>query len=264
MKNFVITVISKNRVFKETFTLLNVLKKYNIFVYVDEQEQDAYKEVYPKYNIVPHTFKTINEIRGFIQKHQHDLGNDMLMFDDDIHFFMNEECFIRPLNEVIETTIPEFKKYDFLYFKHKGDTFKQYFQIGASVVGLSLRLYDKGIVYKNNATFEDTDFHLTLTLKNVPSKLLPYRIIKNDDINLSSFGTEWYQRALITLYQKYGDIIYLVLDNDTLDYGILIEKFDDFKKYGACFDSKENKAVLENIKINKFYGHDLITSEMLE
>jgi hypothetical protein len=265
----VITIPSKGRLQSETFRLLESANNLDIFVYVyvDELEYTPYQETYPNYNIIPHDKKTINDIRAFIQEHQHGLGNNMIMMDDDIKFFKDINGYSVSFNKIIRDVKEALEKVDFVYFHHDGlqgfvteENEQSEIFTAASVIAMSTNLYEKGVVYHNNVISEDFDFYFQVLLNNAKWRLLPYFINKNTDINVSNFDLEFRNKSIIETYLKYGDVINLRLDLDELHPNIAEARIKEYKKHGAVYSDKSD-FFIHNIWVNKSPGWQIVEKD---
>jgi hypothetical protein len=268
MKNLAVTIPSKGRLYGETF---NLVKKINenitgVYVYVDETEYEAYSEEYSSiFTIVPHDKKSINEIRLFIQNHQHGLGSDMLMMDDDIKGFKDIERRQISINRIIREAKEALEAVPFIYFFHEGqqelakntDNIEYGIFTPASAVCASSDLFDTGIRYRSNVISEDFDFYFQLLLNDTETVLLPFFIDKNNDPSLSHFDLEFRNSSIIETYLKYGDVIELRQNYDTLLPNIAGSKIKDYKLRGPSY-TPESDSILENIRINRFPGYRLL------
>jgi hypothetical protein len=269
MKNLVIAIPSKGRLYGETFTLVKKIKekkeKIDIYVYVDEVELEAYSEEYPDFIFVPHNKKSIGEIRLFMQEHQYHLGNDMIMMDDDIKTFLDINGFQISINRIIRETKEALEQIPFVYYYHNGqqsltaDPSNTEFGIftPASVVALSSELFESGIKYRNDVISEDFDFYFQLLMQDMDMKLLPFFIDKNVDDLISHFTLEFRNSSIIETYLKYGDVIEMRQNYDALMPNIAGAKIANYKQNGAVY-SEESDTMLKNIKENRFPGYELL------
>ena len=243
--NFAIAVVSKQRLFKETFRLLQVVKNIPIYVYVDAREAAAYHEAHPRHIIIPHSYTSIHDIRAYVQKHQYELGNDFLFLDDDIVYFCGDQDYPIPFNFVVDQVREKLSTYDFISFplivtadkaaKNPIKT-KAYMSKGhaATAVALSTKLYEAGVVYRDDGCFEDLGFHLNVVLAGRPFiSLENIWCVISFAQESSNFKTAWrYYRALETYY-KYGDVVYVsILPGCNVTVGVRSEGLDAYIKAG--------------------------------
>jgi hypothetical protein len=217
---------------------------------------------------VPHDKKVIGEIRAFIQEHQHGLGNDMMMMDDDIIGFKDKDGHQVSINRVIGEAKKMVKLFPLVYFLYRGHelSFKYIddlplgmFFPGAVIVE-STELYEKGIRYNGAVMSEDSDFYIQMLL-NIPDVemlLLPYFIYPNDVLSLTNFDQKWRNSSIIGIYLKYGAMIRLVQDCLSIRWVAFIpDEIEKYKLNGVTY-SKEGDTILANIKINKLPGYEVL------
>jgi hypothetical protein len=268
MKKFVIAIPSKGRLYGETFSLVKKIKeKIDIYVYVNEVELEAYSEEYPDFIFVPHNKKSIGEIRLFIQEHQYQLGNDMMMMDDDIRGFKDIDSCQISINRIIREAKEHIKQYPLVYYFYDGaqmdakviDEMEFGMFCPGAVVVESTELYEKGIRYRGDVFAEDTNLYMQLITKTpeVKSLLLPFFVDPNTENAISHFTTEFRNCAIIEAYLMYGDVIELRQDYDMLVASILADKIERYRLNGASY-SKENDVILKNIEANGFPGYALL------
>ena len=266
MKKLAIAIPSKGRLYGETFSLVSKAKATDIYVYVDEVEREAYEEEFVgKFTVITHNKNSINEIRLFMQEHQHSLGNDMMMMDDDIKGFKDIDGYQVSINKIIREAKEALEAVPFIYFFHEGqqdmakdiDNLEYGIFTPASVVCESSELFDEGIRYRTGVVSEDFDYFFQLKLEEKPLLLLPYFIDKNTDNVISHFNLDFRNASIIETYLKYGDVIEMRQDYDMLLPNIAGAKIAGYKQHGPTY-TPGSDAILENIKRNAFPGFHLL------
>jgi hypothetical protein len=265
MKNLAITIPSKGRLHGETFALVAKAKDTPVYVYVNQIEHEAYAEEYPNFNLIPHDKKTINEIRLFIQEHQHSLNNNMLMMDDDIRGFKDEDGHQISINYILRGIKDALEFKPFVYFFHHGqeemskiiDNITYGIFTPASAVALSSDLYTQNIRYPTDVISEDFGFYFLLLLNNIDIQLYSYFIDKNTDNAISNFTTEFRNSSIIESYLLYGDVIEMQQDYDSILPNIAGSRIAHYKKHGPVY-TPESDRVLQSIKLNEFPGYKLL------
>jgi hypothetical protein len=269
MNNFVIAIPSKGRLTGFTFSLLKNLS-IPVYVYVDEKESDAYEDYYPEFTIVPHNKKNIGAIRHFIQEEQAKAGNTVLMLDDDILGFYDEEAEYSVSLKKILNTIEDLlnKGNDAIGFRtiyQENDTSK-IFKMSPDVpyffaaFVLSPKVYMNGIRFTEEDTIsEDSDFLIQVELHKdtVKTFMLPYgaKYLCNDFS--THFNNEWRNKASIKLYEKYGNLVNLYQNGDTVKTGIIYNNIKYYKEHGLVYTKASNN-VLVSMYGNKFIDEDFM------
>lgn len=271
MKNLVITIPSKGRVFGDTLLLFKNID-IPVYVYVDSKEEAAYREKHPDYNIITHNETTIGAIRLFIQEHQASLNNDCIMLDDDCSgIYTYTDNFAVSINEFINEVKETIKQYDFLYFVNDNDNLRIdqseiavsgiYGYVPIRAVALSSNLYNNNVRYSSDLTScEDLDFFVQVLLHS-SYKLLEYRLTISMKYR-SNFNAEIFNLTTLELYKKYGNIFKIRQIYDILNLDLDLEGLDDYKNNGVSYKN-ENKKYFENIILNKFPGWEKIREGML-
>ena len=243
-KNLVIAVASKGRA--NTSTVLRRLQNISgidIFVYVDSHEKSVYEEYYPNFIIVEHDYKTIVQIRAFVQEHQYGLGNTYLSIDDDIAKFVyckkenTNEWFDASLTDVINDTKELLEQgHDFIFSLQKDDKdfyiplkidpelsneHTEYWNpIALAVMCLTPRLYDIGIRF-SNTTNPSEDIYITIETflaqerGDIKIGIMSYCFIF-DYTSISNFKPELYYESIFAAYIEYGYVFDVIMDSTWL------------------------------------------------
>ena len=269
MNNFAIAVPSKGRVTSSTLTYLKNVADVPVCVYADESEASAYEEYYPEFAVVPHNKKNIGAIRRFIQEDQGEAGKTVFMLDDDMLGFFDETGkYSIPFRKVlggIEDLLGQ--GYEIIGFKTVNQLTPEYPETlqlfyGAAMV-LTPSLYAKKIRFTEEEVSEDTDFSIQLELHKdtVSAARLPYhaRFLFNDAS--THFGNAWYTKSAVNIYKKYGRVIKLALNIDTVWSDLDPSKFAEFKERGPVYSKAANN-MLVSLYENKFIDEEFILDAM--
>ena len=277
MKNdFVITIPSADRTYGDTFRLIKNTD-IPVYVYVRSYQIDDYKKVNPSFNyvVIPKDDLGICQIRRFIQEHQHGLGNNILMLDDDLVGF---ERFVNPVGtdlscrlitfdemiRVFRETIPDYDVVSVIAwnrivkFKYYMDG--DYLPIISNVVYVSKRVFDVGVKYRDDVMSEDNSFSIDVHGSDkLRYKLLMYYVLlRNSDLD-THFDHEWRVNAMIDAYLHYGVCIReLFCDRDCYYVTLSRVGITLFNRNGLVY-SKKLDGLLERIKADgKMLGSKLL------
>ncbi|GBR77319.1 hypothetical protein NO2_1720 [Candidatus Termititenax persephonae] len=159
MPDLVLTIPSKGRIFGETFNLLRLNKKLEVFVYVDELEHAAYREAYPGYNIIPHRYNTISEIRYFMQEHQCRLNNNQLILDDDVKYFTDLYGYVQPLDCVLDMVRNALNDFNYVsFYIERSIPSAKFLSPAEGAITFTPNLYKNNVRYDKNMLSEDFAF----------------------------------------------------------------------------------------------------------
>lgn len=262
----VITIPSRGRPFNTTFKLV---EKANcpVYVYVHEPEFHIYKECAPShFEIVKHNCNSIGQIRNFIQKHQAEAGNDILMLDDDIRaFYQNNGLWKASINDVLEKT-EDFPDYAILSVpavaslpSNLRDAIQVWDKrfIGVSYV-LRSSVYGQGLHFEESPEMsEDVAFTIEASVMGLNVGLLPFiSVSKCGVVGETYFGHPWYEMSGLSLYEKYGNIIKLVQSGNIASYILDLRQVEPYKLRGnkPVYSVKSNAVIQRLLEPNQSQG----------
>jgi len=258
-EKLVITIPSRGRPHNTTFKLIEKTK-LPVYVYVHEPEYRAYKEYAPEhFNIVTHNCETIGEIRGLIQKQQAQMGNAILMLDDDIlGFYQNDGLFKESFNTIVDKIEGIKDSHDILMMKgtyNIPQSLKTPICPGDKVIAIAYvlrpQVYEKGVIFPTDDISEDVDFTFQVLLSGLDVAILPYMYInKMGDPRQSHFGGMWYSKSAVKLYAKYGNLMHLFEKNNRLDAWIDYCQLEKYKQRNGepLYSISSNSLILDLIK----------------
>ena len=243
MKDLVLAVASKGRA--TTSVILkrckNIVDKVTIYVYVDENEAAIYKEEYPDFKVVTHNYKNILDIRHFVQEHQYELDNNVLMLDDDIVKFSwvatsnITEWFDMSMMDLVNNANQKLADgYDFTYaiyqecreFHMKSVLAKDdpsldeltngWYPVAMSCVAMTPKLWDLGVRYKTGGIGKSEDINISVQTRIAEAKglikvgYLDCAFWFDDSVlmlNTAHFKSDFYYEAVLETYINYGYVL---------------------------------------------------------
>ena len=226
-EKLVITIPSRGRPHNTTFKLVEKAK-CPVYIYIHEPEYRIYKECVPEhFIIVPHNYNNIGQIRGFIQKQQAEAGNAILMLDDDIRaFYQDNGLFKDSINTIIEKIEDVLNKHEIFVMRINTimptSLKNPILKTNGKIVGVSYVLrplvYQKGIMFLNDSDIsEDIDFTLQSVINKIDIAILPFICnSRMGEQGYTYFGREWYSTGMINCYKKYGNLISLFNTNSNV------------------------------------------------
>jgi len=269
IKNFAAAIASAGRLYTNS-TIQICLDELSglcpVYVYADEHEAGAYAAAYPEAVVVPHDKKTIMGIRGFVQDHQHSLGNNYLTLDDDINGFYTalpdnpEKLYSRSIRDLAEETAGMFEQgFDYITIFHRASHLLNFFEnslykdnppnalldklykpIKGGVLGIGLGLYNNGVRYSQS----DWDFSED-TWMSVEAALAEYRgkiraaelsyLFDCDDTIRSNFKMEFYSINCIASYMRWGRLLDFKADLYPFQ-GVNKKGLEIYAEEGVCYD----------------------------
>lgn len=251
----VIGVISRSRPAGSTFQWV---KKASVpvFVYVHEPEKTLYEELLPEnFTVVAHDLDTIGKIKNFVHQHQAELGNKVMIMDDDITGIWNyDKSFLVSINDIIEKV--NSTKADAIVFQWQINGIGPLAMLCGAYVVFPHMVHIK--MNEGKYENEDCDGFLQYYLAEAKIERLPFVIKHEINSADSHFSNIWRCLVSANMYKKYGDICRLrkAPGNLFIEYDADLKIARDRKKNGIQYDFNSHKAIRDCIETLTDYYKD--------